>query len=36
MRVVITGGGGLIGSALVRSLAADGHDVIVLSRAPDT
>jgi uncharacterized protein (TIGR01777 family) len=35
MRVVITGGSGLIGSALVRSLAADGHEVIVLSRTPD-
>jgi NAD dependent epimerase/dehydratase family enzyme len=35
MRVVMTGGSGLIGSALVRSLAADGHDVIVLSRAPE-
>jgi len=33
MRVVITGGSGLIGSALVRSLAADGHEVIVLSRS---
>ncbi len=35
MRVVMTGGSGLIGSALVRSLAADGHEVIVLSRAPE-
>jgi uncharacterized protein (TIGR01777 family) len=34
MRVVITGGSGLIGRALVKSLAADGHEVIVLSRSP--
>ena len=34
MRVIITGGTGLIGSALTRNLAADGHDVIVLSRSP--
>ncbi len=35
MRVIITGGTGLIGSALAQSLAADGHDVILLSRNPD-
>lgn len=35
MRVVITGGTGLIGRALSASLAADGHEVIVLSRSPD-
>lgn len=35
MRVIITGGTGLIGSALVRSLAADGHEVILLSRTPE-
>lgn len=34
MRVIITGGTGLIGSALANSLARDGHDVIVLSRNP--
>ncbi len=33
MRVVITGGSGLIGSALVRSLVRDGHEVILLSRS---
>jgi len=33
MRVIITGGTGLIGTALVRSLAVDGHEVILLSRA---
>jgi len=34
MRVIITGGTGLIGRALTESLAADGHEVIILSRAP--
>ena len=35
MRVVITGGTGLIGRALCRSLAEDGHEVTVLSRSPE-
>jgi hypothetical protein len=35
MRVIVTGGSGLIGRALVDSLARDGHEVIVLSRNPD-
>jgi hypothetical protein len=35
MRFVITGGTGLIGQALSASLAADGHDVVVLSRNPE-
>ena len=34
MRVIITGGTGLIGGALAKSLADDGHEVIVLSRNP--
>ncbi len=34
MKVIITGGTGLIGAALASSLAADRHDVIVLSRSP--
>ena len=34
MRVIITGGTGLIGRALSSSLARDGHEVIVLSRDP--
>ena len=34
MRVVIAGGTGLLGGFLSRSLAADGHEVIVLSRNP--
>jgi uncharacterized protein len=35
MRVVITGGTGLIGRALAADLAASGREVIVLSRAPE-
>jgi len=35
MRVVITGGTGLIGRALAGSLAGDGYEVVVLSRSPD-
>ncbi len=34
MRVVITGGTGLIGRALGESLAADKHEVVALSRNP--
>lgn len=34
MRVIITGGTGLIGRALAEGLAADGHEVFVLSRDP--
>ena len=34
-RVVITGGSGLIGSALARELGQAGRDVVVLSRDPD-
>jgi len=35
MRVIITGGTGLIGRALAAELGADGHEVIVLSRSPE-
>lgn len=35
MRVVITGGTGMLGRALSGSLAADGHEAIVLSRSPE-
>ncbi|MBN2390383.1 MAG: TIGR01777 family oxidoreductase [Anaerolineae bacterium] len=34
MRVLVVGGTGLIGRALVADLARDGHEVIVLSRNP--
>src|SRR5512140_2013936 len=34
MRVVITGGSGLIGRALTESLTGDGHEVIILTRRP--
>ncbi|WP_042408125.1 TIGR01777 family oxidoreductase [Streptacidiphilus carbonis] len=36
MRVAITGSSGLIGSALTRSLLADGHQVVRLTRGADT
>jgi uncharacterized protein (TIGR01777 family) len=35
MRIVITGGTGLIGSALARDLGEAGHEVVVLTRDPD-
>jgi uncharacterized protein (TIGR01777 family) len=35
MRIIITGGAGLIGQALSKALVADGHEVVVLSRAPE-
>jgi uncharacterized protein (TIGR01777 family) len=34
MRVIITGGSGLIGRALTETLTSDGHEVIILSRSP--
>ncbi len=33
MKVVVAGGSGFIGSALVASLAADGHEPVVISRS---
>ncbi len=36
MRYIITGGTGLIGTALATDLVADGHEVIALSRTPET
>jgi uncharacterized protein (TIGR01777 family) len=35
MRVIITGGTGMLGSVLADRLAKDGHDVVVLSRSPE-
>ncbi len=35
MRVLITGGSGMIGRALATNLAGAGHAVVVLTRAPD-
>ncbi|MGB2963336.1 MAG: TIGR01777 family oxidoreductase [Anaerolineales bacterium] len=34
MKVIIAGGSGLIGSALSKSLLADGHQVLIISRKP--
>ena len=34
MRILITGGTGMIGTALAKSLLADGHQVWILSRNP--
>jgi len=36
MRVIVTGGTGLIGRALSGRLVAEGHEVIVLSRRPQS
>jgi uncharacterized protein (TIGR01777 family) len=35
MKIIITGGTGLIGSTLMQELVKDGHDVVVTSRAPE-
>lgn len=35
MRIIIAGGSGLVGSALARDLAGDGHEVHILTRNPD-
>ena len=35
MRILITGGTGLIGRALAADLAQEGHEVVVLSRHPE-
>jgi uncharacterized protein (TIGR01777 family) len=35
MKIVLPGGSGHIGHALVRALASDGHECVVLSRRPD-
>jgi uncharacterized protein (TIGR01777 family) len=36
MKVLISGGSGLIGRRLAATLLTDGHDVVVLSRRPET
>ncbi len=35
MHIIITGGTGLIGQALTKSLLADGHRVTILTRSPE-
>jgi len=35
MKVIIAGGTGFLGRPLVRALAADGHDVVILTRGPE-
>jgi len=35
MLVMITGGTGMVGTALAKSLTTDGHEVIALSRSPE-
>jgi uncharacterized protein (TIGR01777 family) len=35
MRIIIAGGSGLIGSGLTTAMAADGDEVIILSRRPE-
>ena len=32
MKIVVVGGGGLIGTTLVATLTRDGHDVVAASR----
>jgi uncharacterized protein (TIGR01777 family) len=36
MKIVIPGGSGQVGTILARSLHAEGHDVVILSRSPGT
>ncbi len=36
MKVVIPGGSGQVGTILARAMQADGHDVVVLTRRPQT
>ena len=34
MRIIVAGGSGFLGSALVRACRDDGHEVKVLTRSP--
>ena len=36
MNILVTGGGGFLGSAVCRQLAEKGHDVVALQRRPAT
>jgi NAD dependent epimerase/dehydratase family enzyme len=36
MRIIIPGGSGLIGHALIPALEQDGHEVLILTRHPET
>jgi uncharacterized protein YbjT (DUF2867 family) len=36
MRIVVAGGSGFLGSALVRAWRGEGHEVKVLTRHPDS
>lgn len=35
MRIIITGGSGLIGTELTKKLSQEGHEVVILSRNPE-
>jgi NADH dehydrogenase len=35
MKIVLVGGSGFLGKYVIRALAADGHDCVVLTRAPE-
>jgi uncharacterized protein (TIGR01777 family) len=35
MKIIVSGGTGLIGNLFVQNMVGDGHEVIILSRSPD-